>query len=207
MNRYDGCDMYDVLKRMVTGLLLAVVAAVMPSFFAGDAALFLSWPAAEAAVQEKPVLSQGELRLYRLLMEYRQSRGLPSIPLSASLSRVAGLHVRDLELHPPSEPCNLHSWSKYGPWKSCCYRGNGRAECMWRKPGELTSYSGNGYEIAFYSSEPFAPEDVLEAWKDGSRHRAVIVNEGKWAARNWKAVGVGMRGSYAVAWFGMEPDR
>lgn len=200
--------MNDMLKRMITGLLVAAAAvAVVPAAFGSDAPPAFSMPAAEASVHGKPALSPGELRLYRLLMEYRRSRGLPPIPLSGSLSRVAGLHVRDLELHPPSEPCNLHSWSKYGPWKSCCYRGRDGAECMWSKPGELTSYSGNGYEIAFYSSGKFTPEDVLEAWKDGSAHRAVIVNEGKWAARNWKAVGVGMRGPYAVVWFGMEHDR
>ncbi|MGB0132097.1 CAP domain-containing protein [Chlorobium sp.] len=199
--------MYDLLKRMATGLLLAAIAAVAPAAASGGGEPCISWLAAQAAVPAKPALSQRELGLYRLLMEYRQSRGLPSIPLSESLSRVAALHVRDLELHPPSEPCNLHSWSKYGPWKSCCYRGRGGAECMWRKPGELTSYSGNGYEIAFYSSVPFTPEDVLEAWKDGSAHHAVIVNKGKWARMEWKAVGVGMSGSYAVVWFGMEPDR
>jgi len=199
--------MYEVLKGMVTGVLLVSAAAAGPFGPGWNGSLSVLCPAAEAAVSQKPALSQGETHLYRLLMEYRRSKGLPSIPISANLSHVAGLHVSDLARHPPSEPCGLHSWSKYGSWKSCCYRGNSSAECMWSKPRELTSYSGNGYEIAFYSSGPFTPEDVLDAWKEGSDHHAVIVNEGKWAGRNWKAIGVGMRGAYAVVWFGTEPDR
>lgn len=152
-------------------------------------------------------LSSFEMRLYELLMEYRRDNGLFSIPLSPSLCRVARLHVRDLVQHPPQEPCNLHSWSKYGSWKSCCYRGSGSAACMWSKPRELTSYTGNGYEIAYYSSRAFTPEDALVAWKEESGHDAVIVNRGRWSGQEWNAVGIAVRGPYAVVWFGTEPDR
>lgn len=36
-----------------------------------------------------------ELRLYQMIMDYRASKGLPEIPLSPSLTRVAQIHVRE----------------------------------------------------------------------------------------------------------------
>ena len=152
------------------------------------------------------LLSPSEQQLYELLMAYRRENGFSSIPLSRSLCRVARLNVRDLMMHPPQEPCNLHSWSAYGPWKACCYRGSGSAEHMWSKPRELTAYTGNGYEIAYYSSRAFTPADALEAWKRESQHEAVMLNRGGWSRQDWNAVGVAMRGRYAVIWFGTEPD-
>jgi hypothetical protein len=34
----------------------------------------------------------------------------------------------------------------------------------------------------------------------------VIVNSGTWARITWRAVGIGIYGSYAVVWFGEESD-
>jgi hypothetical protein len=153
------------------------------------------------------VLSSSEQRLYRLLMEYRGSRGLPSIPLSPNLSYVAKTHVRDLQAHPPAGKCNFHSWSGDGPWTACCYTDDhARAKCMWNKPRELTKYPGNGFEIASWSSASNSPEEALSGWKGSPLHNAVIVNSGMWARVKWKAVGVGIYGSYAVVWFGEESD-
>jgi hypothetical protein len=153
------------------------------------------------------VLSTNEERLYRLLMEYRGSKGLPPIPLSRSLSFVAKTHVRDLQAHPPAGNCNFHSWSDAGPWTACCYTGDhARAQCMWDKPRELTEYPGNGYEIASGSSGQNTAESALAGWQSSPLHNAVIVNTGTWARVKWGAVGIGIYGSYAVVWFGVEPD-
>ncbi len=153
------------------------------------------------------VLSADELQLYRMLMDYRRMNGQPSIPLSPNLSRVAKLHVRDLEAHPPSGSCNLHSWSEYGPWKSVCYSGSESVEYMWSKPRELSGYRGNGYEVAAStSSGRMFPGQALSLWERSSSHNDVIVNSGPWDRLRWKAVGLAMSGSYAVVWFGEESD-
>ena len=153
------------------------------------------------------IASAGEQRLYRLLMEHRRSQGLPPIPWSSSLSFVARAHVRDLRAHPPSGKCNFHSWSANGPWTPCCYTDDhARAQCVWDKPRELTRYPGNGYEISAWNSASQDPETALSSWKGSPLHHAVIVNSGVWARIRWKAVGVGIYGSYAVVWFGEEAD-
>ncbi len=153
------------------------------------------------------VPSSSEQRLYRLIMEYRKSRGLPSIPLSPNLSYVAKTHVRDLQAHPPSGKCNFHSWSEDGPWSPCCYTDDhARAKCMWNKPRELTRYPGDGFEIASWNSALNNPEGALSGWRGSPLHNAVIVNSGMWARLQWRAVGIGIWGSYAVVWFGSEPD-
>lgn len=153
------------------------------------------------------VLSADEQRLYRLIMDYRSSEGLSPIPLSPNLSFVAKTHVRDLQAHPPTGKCNFHSWSNNDPWSPCCYTGDhARAQCMWDKPRELTEYPGNGYEIASWNSGQSTPETALSGWKGSPLHNAVIVNSGSWARIKWRAVGVGIYGSFAVVWFGEELD-
>jgi hypothetical protein len=77
---------------------------------------------------------------------------------------------------------------------------------MWNKPRELTSYPGNGYEIASWSSGPNDPGTALSGWRSSPLHNAVILNSGMWARLKWKAIGVGIYGSYAVVWFGEESD-
>ncbi len=151
-------------------------------------------------------MSDDEVRLYRMIMDHRRNHGQSSIPVSPSLSRVAKMHVRDLEAHPPSGYCNLHSWSAYGPWKSFCYSGSEKAECMFSKPRELTGYSGNGYEIVAWTSGRMLPDHALELWEGSSTHDSVIVNAGDWEGLRWRAVGLAISGSYAVVWFGEESD-
>ena len=160
-------------------------------------------------------LSEEELKLYDLIMEYRKENNLPSIPISKSLTLVAQAHVTDLQNnHPDQGSCNAHSWSSKGSWSSCCYTPDHvKAECMWSKPRELTSYPGNGYEIAFGSSDPrykgFRPSAIsaLQSWKDSSGHNAVIINQGSWKDSQWNAIGIGLYGGFAVVWFGAEPDK
>lgn len=77
---------------------------------------------------------------------------------------------------------------------------------MWNKPRELTSYIGDGYEIAYWSSEG-ATAAALNGWKKSRGHNAVIINQDIWKNVQWKAIGIAIRGEYAVVWFGKELDR
>lgn len=153
------------------------------------------------------VLSDEERKLYTIVMEYRKEKGLPNIPLSASLTYVAQTHVKDLaNIKPDSGNCNTHSWSSNGPWNACCYTpDHAQADCMWSKPRELTSYKGKGYEIAFKSSIDANAEAALAGWKSSPFHNAVIINQGIWN-RQWNAIGIGLYKGFAVIWFGNEFD-
>ena len=127
-------------------------------------------------------LSQEEWEIYYQINNYRAQKGLPAIPLSGSLTYVAHQHVWDLaENTPASQRCNLHSWSDKGNWSSCCYTpDHKRAECMWNKPRELTNYTGEGYEIAYWTNEPLDPRAfatrALVKWKESAEHNSVIIN-------------------------------
>ena len=77
---------------------------------------------------------------------------------------------------------------------------------MWDKPKELTSYTANAYEIAASASENIDPAKALLLWKGSKHHNNVILNKSIWARMEWKAIGIGVRGKYAVVWFGNEPD-
>ena len=44
----------------------------------------------------KNCMSAEEMKLYNLIMEYRKSKNLKSIPLSFALTQVAQAHTRDL---------------------------------------------------------------------------------------------------------------
>lgn len=154
-------------------------------------------------------LTPRERQLYDLVMAYRASLSLPSIPLSPSLSYVAKIHVRDLEKHSSEVHgrCNMHSWSKDGAWTACCYTDDhARAKCMWFKPKELTSYTGYGFEISVMNSREITPEEALSSWKSSSGHNTVIINSGQWQSMRWKAIGIGIYKRYAVIWFGGEDD-
>lgn len=154
-------------------------------------------------------LSEEEMKLYNLVMQYRASMGLYSIPLSKSLTYVAQVHVRDLDRYYSLDNngiCNMHSWSSNGNWSSCCYTSDhARATCMWNKPSELTSYRGRGYEIAYASYGNATADGALEGWKKSPKHHETIINQGIWQSR-WNAIGVGIYNNYAVIWFGREQD-
>ena len=137
---------------------------------------------------------------------YRASMGLHKINISPFLTEVAELHVQDLEENDPARNgCNLHSWSKSKRWSSCCYRPNNDKEsCMWDKPREISQgrYSGNGYEIAAWSSHPMTPQYALELWKKSKGHHDIIINSGPWSAVRWRSMGVAISAHHAVVWFG-----
>ena len=75
---------------------------------------------------------------------------------------------------------------------------------MWSKPRELTSYTGNGYEISSWNSGNITPEDALDLWKNSSGHNAVMTTQGNWS--DLKTMGVAIDGKYAHVWFGSAAD-
>ena len=148
------------------------------------------------------------LELIDLVNAYRGENGLPAIPASPSMCVVGQTHVQDLlDNAPHTQPggCNLHSWSNAGAWTPCCYTpDHAQAMCMWVKPQELTDYPGFGYENA--SAGATSPAQALDGWKNSPAHNEVILNQGIWASHPWQALGAGYNGSFAVLWFGEEPD-
>lgn len=160
-------------------------------------------------------LTKQEQELYTMIMEYRKQQGLPEIPLSVNLTKVAHIHAQDLHTSRPfNDRCNMHSWSKKGEWTACCYTDDHkRAQCMWDKPRELSNYKGDGYEIAHgysayktYPGEDVTPQTALDGWKHSKGHNMVIVNKGIWKEVSWNAIGIGMYKDFAVVWFGKEQD-
>jgi hypothetical protein len=163
-------------------------------------------------------ISVEEYQMTELLNRYRAEYQLPAVPLSASLTQVAQLHVRDLanydivtQTDQRGLACSLHSWSENGDWTPVCYtRDNAYAEQMWNKPHEITKgiYSGYGFEIAMGAKNGYIakPDVAIEAWKNSPSHNAVMINSESWATLNWQAMGVGLYKGYAVIWFGEQPD-
>jgi len=149
-----------------------------------------------------------EKELYKLIMEYRKKKWLKEIPLSPTLTKVAQCHARDLNKYPREKKCNMHSWSKNGPWKPVCYTDTHKgAELMWSKPSELTAYTAEGYEIVHWQSNSnFTAQDALDGWKSSYGHNACILNLGMWKTSKWRAIGIAVEGNYAVVWFGKETD-
>jgi len=156
-------------------------------------------------------LTGEEQKLYNLMMDYRKSAGLPAIPLSAKLTMVAQTHARDLMDNYKfdfNNKCNPHSWSKKGQWSACCYTSDHKqAKCMWDKPKEIADYPGNGYEIAYYSSQGATAVEGLAGWKVSPGHNPLIVNQGMWAKVKWNAIGIGIYGEYGIVWFGETEDK
>ncbi len=149
-------------------------------------------------------LTEQEQQLYDLVMAYRKKAGLPAIPVSKSLTKVAHMHANDLvKNNPVHGECNLHSWSDQGDWTPCCYTSDhAQARAMWDKPRELTSYTGNGYEISHQHSAMATPEGALKSWQNSSAHDDVIMNRGIWKKHKWQAIGIAIKGNYAMIWFG-----
>ena len=167
--------------------------------------LFLALIALQTTAQ---TLTAEERKLYDIIMDYRKQKGLPSIPVSPSLTIVAQTHVKDLvENKPNTGNCNMHSWSAKGKWTPVCYTDDhANASGMWSKPRELTSYKGEGYEISHWTSGLANAAQALRGWQGSSGHNQVMVNEGIWKNMNWQAIGIGIYGGFAVAWFGVARD-
>ncbi|PRX37860.1 hypothetical protein SAMN05216257_105174 [Meinhardsimonia xiamenensis] len=156
-------------------------------------------------------LSPREQRLHALITAHRRSLGLGEIPLSKSLTAVAGRHAGDtayniIGAHGGFRPgTNLHSWSDmdYTP-------DHANAAGMWEAPRRLRSgYCASGYEISALG--PARAEEALALWLASPAHRAVIENTGIWGESDWGAIGVGEaplpgRGRVWHVWFGRAPD-
>jgi uncharacterized protein YkwD len=177
---------------MKTFVIVALLLASLPGF------------------SQEVCLTAEEKKLYDLIMQYRKSKKLKSIPISAKLTKVAQAHVRDLSenyVYQDDPVCNPHSWSDKGTWSSCCYTNDHKeAKCMWSKPKEIAGYEGNGYEIAYYSSAGANAVEGLDGWKKSPGHNPVIVNLGIWNKVEWKAIGIGIYNEYGVVWFGEQED-
>jgi len=176
---------------------------------------FLLFGFSSLNAEEDICLSANENSLYEEINEVREERGLPIVSLSRSLTIVAKMHAADLEKNKPYDErlCNPHSWSNEGIWEACCYRpDHSNADCMWKKPSEITDYEGDGYEIvAFWmsgedSSREIAPNKALQMWLDSPGHSNVILNKMSFSQVEWSAIGVAISGNYASVWFGVEKD-
>jgi len=152
-----------------------------------------------------------ENKLLSLINIYRGENKLSSIKSSDKLNLVAQLHASNLQkYYKDLKRCNLHSWveEKGKPWKTCCYTDNhSNAKCMWEKPMQIAKYKGNGYEIAAYSSDSINAEMALNMWIQSKGHNDVMLNKGIWKKINFKGIGIGISGNYAVVWFGEYEDK
>jgi len=153
-------------------------------------------------------ISQEEFRLFNLVNDYRKSQNLPAIPLSKSLSFVAKVHIDDLITNKPDTAnCSFHSWSGLGTWKPCCFRKENKDKyCILTKPKELTNYPGLGHEIVFWESRDATAEKAIKQWKETSVSRFMLTNFKDWEKCTWNAIGVGVKGGFAILWLGEEPD-
>lgn len=161
-----------------------------------------------AAVPSDFCISQAEMKMYKMINDYRKRYNLPAVPLSRSLCFVAVMHVKDLFInHTDNGPCNFHSWSDKGSWKPFCYPGDeNKKNSVWDKPKELTRYPGKGYEIVYWESNPPSIDSVMSFWKSEIYFNSYILNKGKWLDKKWNALGVGIYENYACVWFGESAD-
>ena len=158
-------------------------------------------PCAQSPIQNvvgNGCLTEEESRLYDLVTELRVKRGLPAIPVSPSLTLVAHYRVEDL----------IAQGRLTHGWRDCRYDAD-RSEtflCMWEAPQRLgTAYPGFGFENAFRHSSRATADNAFASWTRSAPHRAVILNQGAWA-KQWKAIGLGIKGRFAVLWVGHEED-
>jgi hypothetical protein len=163
---------------------------------------------AQKGVPDDFCLTEDEYRLYELINAHRLVQGEREIPLSASLSFVARTHVIDLFTnHPDTGICNLNSWSDKGDWTACCHNKYiPKEECIRNKPKELTSYTGEGYELTYAEILSTSADTVFRFWKKIDEANEFLLNRGRWEEKTWRAMGVGMYKSYAVVWMGQRTD-
>lgn len=178
------------------------------------ATLLLAW-AGPALAQGVPVpgntgncLNTEEAALVQAVNAYRVQNGKAALPASYWLSTTGQWHGWDLQANAPvGGNCNLHSWSAAMPnlWQGVCYTpDHAQAAQMWGKPRQisLNTYTGNGYENAAVAGGIMTANVALTAWQNSPAHRDVILQQGVWAGVNFRGLGVGIVGNYAVLWFG-----
>jgi hypothetical protein len=153
-------------------------------------------------------IKEHEMKLFRMVNEYRSVYGLAPIPLSRSLCYVASLHVKDLYLHhSENSSCNLHSWSAKGFWRPFCYpQDENKKNSVWDKPREITRYPAKGYEIIYWENTTPKPDSILLTWTMESYFNDFLMNTGIWEGKHWNAFGIAIYENYASAWFGEVAD-
>lgn len=135
-------------------------------------------------------------------MSYRESLGLPAIPLSKALSATAGRHVLDTReniwaagLELPGN-ANLHSWSD-----AFYLEDNSAPEAMWEAPARVnTGYASPGYEISAAGFDSTGA--ALDGWIASPSHNAILSNTGIWADAAFLAFGVGVDTSPGAGIYG-----
>lgn len=153
-------------------------------------------------------LNAEEAVLVQLVNAYRAQNGKPALPATRWLATTAQWKVWDrIANNAVAPPCNSHSWSGAMPslWQAVCYTpDHSQAAQMWGKPRQISGnlYTGNGYENTADSGAPMTAAQALAQWQSSPAHRDVILNEGIWAGVNFRGMGVGIAGNYAVIWFG-----
>lgn len=156
--------------------------------------------------QQGVCIDEEELALANQVNHFRKQNDLNVLPVSAALSYVADVHVKDLYLHyNPLGDCNLLSWSDGGRWKECCASGEDY-DCMHGKPAELTQYRGKGYELVYYQNTQVTSGLAFNAWKENASAKNMILQQGKYEDKNWQALGVALFDGYASIWFGESTD-
>jgi uncharacterized protein YkwD len=199
---------------ILAGFILNALIPGSPCFAAADKTIFTQ------IAEEKGTfscLSATETELFNLINQYRRRNGLPAIPNSRSLNKVARMHAADLNINRPDKgrdsrglPCSLHSWSKNGFWSPVCYTADHYyASFMYNKPREITKrfYNDLAYENVYWASAEFiSPQRVVQAWEDSEKHRDLILEKNMWAKSYWKALGVGVYKNVVTIWVGSMPD-
>ena len=151
-----------------------------------------------------------EYALWRVLMDYRATLGLPEIPLSHSLTVVASRHALDTVYNIGayiSEDNAAHGWS------DAPYRGSDSTTwpSMWEAPARLgTDYPGAGFEISVgmygdITAADITAQGALRAWQGSPGHDNVITNSGPWTTP-WQAIGVAIHEGVSHVWFGKKID-
>jgi hypothetical protein len=142
--------------------------------------------------------------LESLINNYRKSNGLPALPLSSSLAKVAKAHVKDVAIYHPENKCskgNEHSWSSNGQWKGGCYepKNSSTFKIMWLKPKEIAD--DNNFMVMRFFMEVQPLRKMLNGWKTSSGHNDVILNKGVWSGYKWTGMAAANYGAYWVVWF------
>lgn len=192
---------------LVTGLVLGCGGDPAPLDAGGDDGdAAVGGPDASGPDGPAPTVDRA---LCDAINQYRAEHGLAAVPVSPALTRVARFHVEDLTAHGTGAAgCNLHSWSVGDPrWTGCCYTADhAQAQCMWRKPQEISAYASSGFEIAAGGGGGITPTQAVGLWDGSTGHRDVVLNQGTWASHPWAAVGCAIETGYAVVWFGELAD-
>jgi hypothetical protein len=163
---------------------------------------------AQVAIPEDVCINGFEQQLFALIDTYRSENEAHSIELSKKLTFVAKLHARDLYHNRiDKDSCSMQSWSDKGFWTACCFseRDNSKQACMWDKPKEITGYGGKAYEVIYNGGSE--PKRIMELWKGSSFYSDILKNSGRYADKDWVAMGIGHYKNVTVVWFGEVEDK